>query len=199
MSKTYLLLASDQKVIAKGVLEGPALREILRLKVRDGMAGAVAEHQIIIAMSEESGEAPVQCHLVEHSGDTVTLRKMMPLDSEFRRSLRMPVRFNSFIYPVNGSFRGRMALRSIDLSHGGLAFYAAQGLEIGDVAEVVIPVTVAPLIVKMQILRKQELSNGQVYYAAKFVDLQEDEENLICKAVFGIQLEIGREKEMPAI
>ena len=64
---------------------------------------------------------------------------------------------------------------------------------------VVIPVTVEPVIVKMQILRKQELSNGQVYYAAKFTDLQDAEEDLICKAVFGIQLEIGREKEMPAI
>lgn len=199
MSKTYLLLASDRKAIAKASMEGPVLGDTFRLKVQGGQAAAVAEHQIIIAMSEEPGERAMQCHLLAHEGDTVVLRKMMPLDAEFRRSLRIPVRFNSFIYPTNGSFRGRMALRSIDLSHGGVAFYAPPGLEIGEVAEVVIPVTVEPLIVKMQILRRQELSNGQVYYAAKFVDIQETEEDLICKAVFGIQLEIGREKEMPAI
>ena len=199
MSKTYLLLGDEHKVIAKGIAEGPALRDILRLKVQDHLAEIVAERQIIIAMSEETGEAAVQCHLVERSGDIVTLRKMMPLDSEFRRSLRMPVCFDSFIYPVNDSFRGRMALRSVDLSHGGIAFCAPRGLEIGDVAEVVIPVTAEPLIVKMQILRRQELSNGQVYYAAKFVDIRDAEETMICKAVFGIQLEIGREKEMPAI
>ena len=199
MSKTYLLLGSDRMAIAKGVMEGPDTRENLRVKVEGGQAAAVAEHQIIIAMSEEPGERAIQCHLVEREGDSVILRKMMPLDAEFRRSLRMPVKFNSFIYPVDGSFLGRMALRSIDLSHGGVAFYAPPGLEIGTVAEVVIPVTVEPLIVKMQILRKQELNNGKVYYAAKFVELQDAEEDLICKAVFGIQLEIGREKEMPAI
>lgn len=175
------------------------LRDMLRLKVMEQRVEAVAEHQIIIALSEEPGEAPLQCHLVERSGDTVTLRKMMQLDTEFRRSLRIPVRFNSFIYPVDNSFRGRKVLRSIDLSHGGIAFCAEEGLEIGEIAEVVIPVTTEPVIVKMQILRVQRLSNGEVYYAAKFVDLQEDEENLLCRAVFGIQLEIGREKELPAI
>ena len=199
MSTTYLLLSSDHTALAKGTAEGPALRDTLRLKIRDRQAESVAAHQIIIVLSEEPGEAPLQCHLVERSGDTVTLRKMMQLDTEFRRSLRIPVRFDSFIYPVDGSFRGRMELRSIDLSHGGIAFRAAEGLEIGQVAEVVVPVTTEPLIVRMQILRVQRLSNGEVYYAAKFVDLQEDEENLLCKAVFGIQLEIGREKELPAL
>jgi len=198
MSKMYLISGSDRVVLAKGTLEVPASGDTIRLKIGDGKAETVAEHQIVIIMGEEAGEMPIQCHLVERSGDVIALRKMMQLDSEYRRSLRIPVRFDSFIYPVDDSFKGRKLLRSIDLSHGGIAFYSDEGMKIGDILEVVIPVTTQPLIVKMKILRRQELANGRTYYAAEFVDLLEDEETMICKAVFGIQLEIGREKEMLA-
>ena len=198
MSKMYLLSGSDRVVLAKGMLEVPVSGDTVRLKICDSKAETVAEHQIIIIMGEEAGELPTQCHLVERSGDVITLRRMMQLDSEYRRSLRIPVRFDSFIYPLDDSFKGRKLLRSIDLSHGGIALYSDDGMKIGDVLEVVIPVTVQPLIVKMRILRRQELANGRTYYAAAFVDLQEEEEAMICKAVFGIQLEIGREKEMLA-
>lgn len=198
MSKMYLLSGSDRVVLAKGTLEVPSSGDTIRLKICDSKAETVAEHQIVIIMSEESGEMPIQCHLVERSGDVIALRKMMQLDSEYRRSLRIPARFNSFIYPVDGSFKGRKLLRSIDLSHGGIAFYSDSSMEIGDVQEIVIPVTTQPLIVKMKILRKQDLANGQTYYAAKFVNLLDEEENMICRAVFEIQLEIGREKEMLA-
>ena len=196
MSKLYLILGSDRTLIAKGSPVGPVLGETLQLKILEQKAQEVAGHQILILMSEGADQLPVQCHLVERTEDVVTLRKMMTLDVSVQRELRIPVRFDSFIYPLDDSFKGRKTMVSIDLSCGGMSFYSDSRLELGQTVETVIPVTTNPLVVTMEILRKQMLNDGRAYYAARFVDLLEEEEKLICEAVFGIQLRVGREKEM---
>ena len=55
--------------------------------------------------------------------------------------------------------------------------------------EIVVPTVEAPLILKGEILRQRDLDNGKVFYAAKFVDMCEDEEMLLRETVFSIQLE----------
>ena len=56
--------------------------------------------------------------------------------------------------------------------------------------EVVLPVTDSPLVVKTQVLRVlPDKSSDQPFYATKFVDLIHDEEALIRKAVFSIQID----------
>ena len=64
-----------------------------------------------------------------------------------------------------------------------------EGLEIEERLELVIPVTEEPVILRCQILRKQELRNDKLLYATKFVDMCEDEEVTVREAVFSIQLE----------
>ena len=54
----------------------------------------------------------------------------------------------------------------------------------------VLPVTDAPLVVKTQVLRElEDEPSAQPLYASKFVDLIQDEEALIRKAVFSIQID----------
>ena len=55
--------------------------------------------------------------------------------------------------------------------------------------EMVLPVTDSPLVVRTQILRVlPDETSDQPLYASKFVDLIHDEEALIRKAVFSIQI-----------
>ena len=85
-------------------------------------------------------------------------------------------------------------MRSIDLSCGGIAFCTDVSLESGDVVEMVLPMTDNPLIVKTQILRPLPQREGETKpkYAAKFVDLVEDEDFAIRKSVFSIQIDNQR-------
>ena len=117
------------------------------------------------------------------------LEKIASLDPDLRRNLRVPIKFNTFIYPITGRWQGRREIQSIDLSCGGVAFYGDEGLEIEERLELVIPVTEEPVILRCQILRKQELRNDKLLYATKFVDMCEDEEVTVREAVFSIQLE----------
>lgn len=187
--RLYLLLDSVNHPLARGSMEGPADGNILQMLVLDDDVDKVAQHEVIVLMAMGGSEPPLQCRIVRQRGDRVALEKIASLDPDLRRNLRVPIKFDTFIYPVTGRWRGRRAVQSIDLSCGGVAFYGDDGLEVGEKLEMVIPVTVNPVILRCQILRKQELRNGKQLYAIKFVDMCEDEEVTVREAVFSIQLE----------
>ena len=69
-----------------------------------------------------------------------------------------------------------------------MAFYSDCRLENREIVELVLPVTDQPLVVKTQVIRTLEEEGAPPLYAAKFVDLIQDEEALIRKAVFSIQI-----------
>lgn len=187
--RLYLLLDSVNNPLARGQLEGPSSGQILQLLVLDNDVEKVASHEVIVLMSMGTNEPPLQCRIVRQRGDRVALEKIASLDPDLRRNLRVPIKFDTFIYPVTGRWRGRRAVQSIDLSCGGVAFYGDDGLEVGEKLELVIPVTEQPVILRCQILRRQELRNDKLLYAVKFVDMCEDEEVTVREAVFSIQLE----------
>ena len=186
--RMYLLLDSVNHPLARGRLEGPA-GDTLQLMVMDNDVDKVACHEVIVLMSMSGSEPPLQCRIVRQRGDRIALEKIASLDPDLRRNLRVPIKFNTFIYPITGRWQGRREIQSIDLSCGGVAFYGDEGLEIEERLELVIPVTEEPVILRCQILRKQELRNDKLLYATKFVDMCEDEEVTVREAVFSIQLE----------
>ena len=187
--RMYLLLDSVNHPLARGRLEGPAAGDTLQLMVMDNDVEKVACHEVIVLMSMSGSEPPLQCRIVRQRGDRIALEKIASLDPDLRRNLRVPIKFNTFIYPITGRWQGRREIQSIDLSCGGVAFYGDEGLEIEERLELVIPVTEEPVILRCQILRKQELRNDKLLYATKFVDMCEDEEVTVREAVFSIQLE----------
>lgn len=183
-----VLLTSGNVPLAQGVIRQSSVA-LFQVEILEGKAVDVEGHEIIHLVGAD-GEKPlqVQCHLTRLRGDVAVLEKMSDLDPEFRRSLRVPTRFASFVYPISGSWKGRMAVQSIDLSCGGISFYGPDGMAIGETAEVVVPTQSNPIIVTMQILRKHQLKNDKTYYAAKFAALQSEEDRLICERVFSLQL-----------
>jgi c-di-GMP-binding flagellar brake protein YcgR len=106
-----------------------------------------------------------------------------------RENLRILTDFESVMYPVTGRWKGQRSLRAKDLSCGGIAFYSGIPLEDREIVEMVLPVTDSPVVVKAQMIRQLKDESSQLpLYAAKFVDLIQDEEALIRKAVFSIQI-----------
>ena len=187
--RLYLLLDSVNNPLARGKLEGPQNGEIFQMLVLDNDVEKVARHEVIVLMSMSGSEPPLQCRIVRQRGDRVALEKIASLDPDLRRNLRVPIKFDTFIYPITGRWRGRRAGQSIDLSCGGVAFYGDGGLEAGEKLEMVIPVTEEPVILRCEVLRRKELRNDKLLYAVKFVDMCEDEEVTVREAVFSIQLE----------
>ena len=183
--KMYLLLDSWNKPLAKGVMKSPPQSELLQVQVLDGQVDAVVGHELVQLLGTGSEERALKCRLVRNRNDMVVLEPLEIVDTLLRKNLRIPVCFDSFLYPAGG---GRVPIRSVDLSCGGIAFYAEQRLDENGQMEIVIPCTGPPLIVQSRVLRMNELNDGRILYAAKFVDLCHDEEKLIRSAVFTIQI-----------
>lgn len=188
----YLLLDSWNKPLAKGVLLSPAGEALMQLQVLDNKIDTVTCHEVLQLIGIEHDERTLKCRLVRSRNDLVVLELLEVMDSELRQNLRIPVCFDSFLYRTGTAPERRSAIRSVDLSCGGIAFYGEQGLEVDEVVEIVLPITEQPLIVRSRILRVNDLNHERRLYAAKFVDICYDEEKVIRRAVFGIQIKNDR-------
>lgn len=189
-NRTYLILDTQNHALANGELASPSGTSPIRLNVLGNKVDDVMKHEVITLFSSSSQEMPIQCRILRQRGDSILLEKIATLDPEVRRNLRVPVKFDTFLYPLPDSpWTGRRSVQSIDLSCGGIAFYADCQLELHERMEVVVTPTEEPVILRCEILRKQELQNGRFMYATKFVDMCEDEEVVVREAVFSLQLQ----------
>lgn len=188
-NRNYLILDSQNHALANGELVSPAGETPMRLNILDNKIDMVTAHEVIVLFSTSSQEPPLQCRILRHRGDAILAEKIASLDPEVRRNLRVPVKFNTYIYPIASSlWRGRQPVQSIDLSCGGIAFYSDFYLEVHDEVEIVITPTAEPVILHCEVLKRQELQN-RFMYATKFVDMCEDEEVVVREAVFSLQLQ----------
>lgn len=193
-SSTYLILDSANTPLAHGKMETPPGSKPMRMLVLEAKVDDVMEHEEVNLIGMGSSDLPMRCRVLRQRGDKVLLEKLGTLDGELRRNLRVPVQFDTFLYPLDDAWRGRRNARSLDLSCGGIAFLAEDFLELHDRAEIVVVPTENPVLLRCEVLRKQERESGPFFYATKFVDMCEDEEVAVREAVFSLQLQSSPRK-----
>ena len=173
-NKLYLIMDRDSHLLAKGEFEGDPSPVNLQIRIVEGTTNDVVNAEIVQAVPLDSKAAVILGKVILRRGSVVTLEPLRKMGSEVRRHFRMPVSFESYLYPHAG---GRSLFRSIDLSCGGIAFYSAALLGVGDDPEVVIPITSeGPLILSVNILRGQ------------FINIIPDQEAMLQEAVFNVQM-----------
>lgn len=189
-SNLYLLLDSRNMPLASGTLESPPNAPNLQIRVLDDRISDVLEHEEIQLIPMAADSPSLLGRIVRSRNDIISLEKLQALDSDMRQNLRVPTDFSSFIYPMSGRWRGRREITCHDLSCGGIAFFCDDPLEIGEQIEAVVPITVEPLVMRCKILRQRPSEDeSSTLYAAKFVDMCDDEETYVREAVFSTQLQ----------
>ena len=186
----YLMLDSRNNPIARGRVQGRTDGPFWQIQVEDGKIDEILEHKRLKLLSIMDTGPSYEGVIVRSRNDMIQLEvtKLTPEVGDMRRNLRVVVRFNSFIYPVSGTWRGRRVVQSNDLSCGGVAFFTDRSLQVGENVEIVIPVTSQPLVARCELLRMRPTERAEILYAAKFVNLCNDEETLLREAVFNLQL-----------
>lgn len=187
--RLYLILDSKGTPLANAVLESPLNSEVLQIRILNGKEGVVAEHREIQLIGLDDSSPNKIGLIVRQKDDKMVIQPTAALGADARENLRILTDFESVMYPITGRWKGQRGIKAKDLSCGGLAFYAEKDLETREIIEVVLPVTDSPLVVRAQILRSlPDQTSERPLYASKFVDLIHDEEALIRKAVFSIQI-----------
>ena len=186
--RLYLLLDSKGTPLANAVLESPPNSEVLQIRVLNDKVEDVAAHREIQLIGIDDSTPNRVGVIVRQREYQLVIQPTAALDANARENLRILTTFSSVMYPVSGRWKGQKNVKGKDLSCGGVAFYSDCRLENREIVELVLPVTDQPLVVKTQVIRTLEEEGAPPLYAAKFVDLIQDEEALIRKAVFSIQI-----------
>ena len=177
MRYNYLIVDSRGEPVAHGESDDGPERALWEIHVDSGDVKRVLSHEYVslVSTSEE--------------GNVISVEAVRRLDEEVRRNLRMPVRFDSYIYPISGAWKGRAPVISNDLSCGGISFFCARPLQVGERVQIVIPITSQPLLLETKILRQRPSGEPIPLYAGSFVDMIHEEERMVREAVFGLQLD----------
>lgn len=119
-----MITDSRSNPLSRGILENSPSEGIWYVRVLDGGMARVREHKIVqlIGMADEL-PGMTGSIVGSHGDDVLIVEHIRSLGIEARQNLRVPVRFDSFLYPVSGSWKGRRAIVSQDLSCGGIAFF----------------------------------------------------------------------------
>lgn len=177
------------------VLENEAENDVLDLRFVEAMPeppDLMKREELCLVNIEE--ELVIRCTPLRQDRRRVSVRKSTASYLKFDRDLRGQVSFQSFIYPVSGSWTGRWEVHGIDLSCGGVAFSCRADLETGEQVELVLPVANQPLVAHCKILHRQPRDPEGYIYSAKFLDLCREEEAMIRRAVFDLQLKEKRQR-----
>lgn len=190
--RKYLILDLSGKPLLRAVTR-QALREgVCRMELESEEDAEKLEEGELFQLVGITDGTSAEARFLRSRRETAEFEIVRMLDAEIRQNLRIPVRFESFLYPVSGSWKGRAAIESRDLSCGGVAFVSRQELKVGEICEIVIPVTTEPLILKLKILRAGEPGENGISYAAEFQEMVHEEESMVREAVFSLQLELDR-------
>ena len=183
MERLYLILNREGIPLAQAVLESPPGAEVVQMRLLqeddDTDYIKVGEVQLI---GLDNSMTTMQ------RGARLVIRPGEVLGAQARENLRIQTDFESVMYPVSGFWKGQRPIQGHDLSCGGLAFHTERALKSNEVVQVVLPVTDSPLLLKLRILRELPTEEPWPLYAGRFVDLCLDEEVMIRKAVFSIQV-----------
>lgn len=185
----YMITDSENNPLAHAVLQTKPEEPIWRVLVMDKKMESVLECETInlIALNQENPDMSGKI-VAQEREDVILLEPINSLDKDTCRNLRIPVRFDSFVYPVSKNWKGRYPIVCHDISCGGIAFYCAGTLQIAEIVDVVVALTANPLILRARILRRSNSAAGIPLYAAKFIDIIHDEEIMVREAVFFKQL-----------
>ena len=185
--RVCLLLDRDSKLLARGEIESEVGDPNVIVYVSGGDTDEVANAEIVQIIPSDRNDPSIIGQVIFRRGNRVTFEPIRKAGEVLRQNFRMQVDFSSFVYPKEG---GRAPVRALDLSCGGIAMYSAAHFEVGKIYEVVIPITSeGPLILDCEILRTAPYSGPILLYAAKFIDLVDDQETMLREAVFQAQLE----------
>jgi len=191
MAPTYPCMITDSRSnpLSRGILENSPSEGIWYVRVLDGGMARVREHKIVqlIGMADEL-PGMTGSIVGSHGDDVLIVEHIRSLGIEARQNLRVPVRFDSFLYPVSGSWKGRRAIVSQDLSCGGIAFFCSPPPEVGELVELVVPITAHPLLLKAKIIRRNLTHPSGPVMSAEFTGMIHDEEVLVREAVFSQQI-----------
>lgn len=188
VGELYVITGKNRTPLARAMLYGDPDAETWQAELVSGTMEAVLAEKTVELVRLGDDMYTLVGRVKGQSGKRVLLERIIGRSGDARRSLRVPIDYDTYIYPADGAWKGRCLVKCKDLSCGGIAFHLPMTLTLGETVDVVVRTQDEPLVVRGEVLRELEKKDDMNGYAVCFRDLCPDEDALLCKEVFGVQL-----------
>ena len=188
MRHQYLMIDSRGHTVAHGTSDDGLEKGGWEIQVDSGDIKRVLSHEYVSLVSSSEKVPAMEGRIIRRDGNIISVESVRRLGEDVRRNLRMPVRFESYLYPVSGEWKGRLPILGNDLSCGGISFFCARTLAEGEIVQIAVPITAQPLLLNIKVLRQRPSGEPIPLFAAAFEELVHEEEKMIREAVFSLQL-----------
>ena len=144
MRHQYLMIDSRGNPVAHGTSDDGLEKSVWEIQVDSGDIKRVLSHEYVSLVSSSEKVPAMEGRIIRRDGNIISVESVRRLGEDVRRNLRMPVRFESYLYPVSGEWKGRLPILSNDLSCGGISFFCARTLAEGEIVQIAVRSRLSP-------------------------------------------------------
>mgnify|MGYP001623098042 CR=1 FL=1 len=194
----YLILSENDMVLCEAVLEKSSADTVV-MKVKDSVK-SLKDLEIVKFHKMQSYAETYQGHILDISGLTVTINKVVNVSAQMRSELKVKIRFETQKKKITmlGEVENQTSVPVVsrDISCGGICFLTKTDLDTESTYEIVIPITSEPILADLKIVRKEFIPEENMFiYGSKFIDFNVNGERMLREAVFKLQMRYRKSME----
>ncbi len=184
----YLILDEDQSSLTRAVLRNPVTAAILEFEIPESDIELLEGHIDLQFLGFDEQSPSFEGKLTRRRGNRIAVERGASLGEAPIERLLVPFEHDSFAYPVSGDWKGRVSLKTLSLSCGGMKFLSRSGFQDHETIEVAVHVREGALLVHGKIIQQQKDENGIYHVQVKFMSGVDDMERLVRREVLYLQL-----------
>ena len=170
---TYLLMDRDSNLLAMAELDSPPGSPKMQMRVTRGQTSDVEKAGIIQAVSTDDSEDTQMARVLMRRGSILVAEPLRSEVAPVRKNVRISLKFDSFVYPEGAE---KAAIKSVDLSMGGIAYLANSIFFAGAVMKIDIPLSDGSVLTMDSEIVRVMPHSGQIrMYACQFVNVTEEQ------------------------
>ena len=188
----YAILSENSDMVLGEAVLLERYRSNMTMKIVDDVK--FLEGLEIIKFHQMQSYAEVyQGKIVGIEGNIVSLSEVINISARMRNEIKIKIRVETKIIKLfpeeEEKFPVSIPIVTNDISCGGIGFVSKADLSKDGNYEVVIHVTSSPIVVSLDIVRKEfQPEKNQYVYGSKFSDLNIVEERMLREAIFRLQM-----------
>ena len=115
MRHQYLMIDSRGNPVAHGTSDDGLEKSVWEIQVDSGDIKRVLSHEYVSLVSSSEKVPAMEGRIIRRDGNIISVESVRRLGEDVRRNLRMPVRFESYLYPVSEEWKGRLPILRGDI------------------------------------------------------------------------------------
>lgn len=186
----YLILDEDHSSLTRATLRTPPTANILEFEIPENDVPLLEGHRDLQFVGFDENAPSFAGTVTRRRGNRLAVEKGAELGDGSLENLQVPFEHDAYLYPISGTWKGRVPVRTTTLSCGSIEFVTSGNLAPQEMVEVTVHTREGALLIPAKILGQKQGDGGLFQYSVKFVSGVDDMERMVRKEVLYLQLKL---------